>query len=172
MEQLIKDLLTFSRVVHPEQEPARAADLDRSLDQALSVLRVRMEETGAILRRSQLPVVWGDERQLALVFQNVLSNALKYRRTELTPVIEIAAEMVDREWVISVSDNGIGFHPEHSVRIFGLFKRLHKEAYPGTSLGLAISQRIVERYGGRIWATSQGEGSGATFFFSLHAPNQ
>jgi len=119
-----------------------------------------------------LPSIWGDERQLALVFQNLLSNALKYRRTDVTPVIEIAAEMVNREWGGRVSDNGIGFHPDHAVRIFGLFKRLHKDAYPGTGLGLAISQRIVERYGGRIWATSQGEGLGATFFFRLRAPGE
>jgi light-regulated signal transduction histidine kinase (bacteriophytochrome) len=169
MEQLIKDLLRFSRVIHPEQETARAADLTCSLDQAISILQVRLEETGAILVRSPLPVVWGEERQLALVFQNLLSNALKYRRTDLTPTIEIAAERVEGEWVVSISDNGIGFQPEHSVRIFGLFKRLHKDAYPGTGLGLAISQRIVDRYGGRIWATSDGEGRGAKFFFSLRA---
>jgi signal transduction histidine kinase len=172
MEQLIKDLLTFSRVVHPEQEAAGGADLNRSMDEALSVLRVRIEETGATLARGPLPLIWGDERQLALVFQNLLSNALKYRRPDVTPVIEIAAEMAGREWVVRVSDNGIGFHPEQTARIFGLFKRLHKDAYPGTGLGLAISQRIVERYGGRIWATSQGEGRGATFFFSLRASDE
>jgi len=167
MEELIKDLLNYSRVVHQDQEEARAADLNQSLDEALSVLRVPMDETAAILRRDPLPIVWGDEKQLALVFQNLLSNALKYRSPNCTPHIEIKAAEKDGEWIVSVIDNGIGFHPHHALRIFGLFKRLHKDAYPGTGLGLAIAKRIVERYGGRIWGESQGEGRGATFSFSL-----
>jgi PAS domain S-box-containing protein len=170
MEALIKDLLLYSRVVHPEQEHARPADLNRSLDQALSILEVTVKETGATLVRHPLPTVWGEERQLALVFQNLLSNAMRYRRKEVAPRIEITAEAREGARVVSVRDNGIGFHPQHAVRIFGLFKRLHKDAYPGTGLGLAISKRIVERYGGRIWAESAGEGCGAVFSFCLPEP--
>jgi light-regulated signal transduction histidine kinase (bacteriophytochrome) len=157
----------YSRVVHPEQEPARAADLNKSLEQSLSVLRMTVEETGAVIERDELPVVWGDEWQLALVFQNLLSNALKYRRQDVTPAIAIACGINENDCIVSVRDNGIGFRPQHANSIFGLFRRLHKDAYPGTGLGLAISRRIVERYGGKIWAESEGEGCGATFSFSL-----
>jgi signal transduction histidine kinase len=114
-----------------------------------------------------LPEVLGDEKQLGLVFQNLLSNALKYCREDVRPKIEIWTESRPGKTVIGVRDNGIGFSPAHSERIFGLFKRLHKDAYPGTGLGLAICRRIIERYGGNIWGMSEGEGSGATFMFSL-----
>jgi light-regulated signal transduction histidine kinase (bacteriophytochrome) len=100
------------------------------------------------------------------VFQNILANALKYRKTEESPHIEVAALKEGADWVISVRDNGIGFDPQYAERIFGLFKRLHKDEYPGTGLGLAICQRIIERYGGRMWAKSQ-VGEGSTFFFAL-----
>ena len=172
METLIKDLLSYSRVVHPEQEEPRTADLNASLDQALSVLRLAMEESGAQLTRGPLPVVSGEERELALVFQNLLSNALKYRKKDVQLCVEIGSEMREGEWVVTVRDNGIGFAPQHAVRIFGLFKRLHKDAYPGTGLGLAISKRIVERYGGRIWAHSSGDGLGAEFSFCIPLPGQ
>jgi signal transduction histidine kinase/CheY-like chemotaxis protein len=167
MEELISDLLQYSRVVHPEQEEAQRANLDASLEEALSVLEVRIKETGAAIARERLPEVYGDERQLALVFQNLLSNALKYQRPEVIPKVEIWAEERKGECVVNVRDNGIGFAPVYAERIFGLFKRLHKTAYPGTGLGLAICRRIIERYGGRIWASSQGEGHGAVLSFSL-----
>jgi signal transduction histidine kinase len=165
MEELIKDLLMYSRVVHPEQELARPASLDEALDEALTVLRVRIEETGAAIVRSALPQVLGDERQLALVFQNLLSNALKYRRSDTAPRIEVTVEGIQEKAVISVRDNGIGFDAKHAERIFGLFKRLHKDTYPGTGLGLAICKRIVERYGGQIWATSRGRERERSFRF-------
>jgi PAS domain S-box-containing protein len=166
MEALIHDLLTFSRSVHAEELPVGAADLQVSLDEALSIMKNRIEEAGALIRASPLPKVRGDTAQLAHVFQNVLSNALKYRKKDIAARIHIAALRDRDHWIVSVQDNGIGFDPRYSERIFGLFKRLHKDAYPGTGLGLAICKRIVERYGGRMWA----EGSpdiGATFYFSL-----
>ncbi len=167
MEELIKDLLVYSRVVHPEQDQARSASLENSLDEALAVVRVRIEETGASIVRSPLPAVIGEERQLALVFQNLLSNALKYSLPDVAPRIEIWAEDAQEKWVVTVKDNGIGFDARHAERIFGLFKRLHKDAYPGTGLGLAICKRIIERYGGRIWGASDGDGQGSAFSFSL-----
>lgn len=169
MQQLIRDLLAYSRVVHRDEELAGAVDLNRALDEAVSVLGPRLEETGAALVRGPLPIVAGDPQQLALVFQNLVSNALKYRRPDVPPRVEVRSIQTGREWVVSVRDNGIGFHPSHAVRIFGLFKRLHN-TYPGTGVGLAISKRIVERYGGRMWAESAGEGEGAAFFFSLPEP--
>lgn len=169
MEALIKDLLFYSRIVHPEQEEAHPANLEEVLDEALSMLDVRLKETGAVIVRNPLPTVWGEQRQLALVFQNLLSNALKYRRMDRVPRIEIDAVQQGDRWAIRFTDNGIGFDPRHSERIFGLFKRLHKDAYPGTGLGLAICKRIVERYDGTIRASSEGDGRGAVFTLVLRA---
>jgi light-regulated signal transduction histidine kinase (bacteriophytochrome) len=140
--------------------------LAASLDEALSVLKHWIEENGAHIAAPFLPRVRGDTQQLAHVFQNLLSNALKYRRQEISPAIHITAEPDGEQWRISVRDNGIGFEPQYAERIFGLFKRLHKDEYPGTGLGLAICQRIVEWYGGRMWAEGR-PGQGATFFFAL-----
>jgi light-regulated signal transduction histidine kinase (bacteriophytochrome) len=169
MEELIKDLLVYSRVVHPDQEREQPADLNRSLGEALSVLKVRVEESGAIVVPDSLPVVSGEERQFALVFQNLLANAVKYAQKGVRPLIAITAEPSGENWLIRVRDNGIGLDPAHAERIFGLFKRLHKDEYPGTGLGLAICKRIVERYKGCIWAESEGEGKGATFTMVLRS---
>ncbi len=166
MDTLIHDLLTFSRSVHTEDLPVGAADLTAALAEASAVLKARIEDAGATVRASALPTVRGDTAQMAHVFQNVLSNALKYRKRDVPAEIAVSAQQDGDQWVISIRDNGIGFEPQYAERIFGLFKRLHKEEYPGTGLGLAICRRIVERYGGRIWADGQ-LGEGATFYFSL-----
>jgi signal transduction histidine kinase len=110
--------------------------------------------------------VRGETRHLTHVFQNLLSNALKYSKQEGQTAIQISSRREGGDWIVSVSDNGIGFDQQYAARIFGLFKRLHKTEYPGTGLGLAICQRIVERYGGRMWAEGQA-GKGATFSFAL-----
>ncbi len=166
MEGLIQDLLTFSRTVHTEDLPIGTADLSASLTEALSVLQGRIQEAGASVESTALPLVRGDTSQMAHVFQNVLSNALKYRKEGTPPRIRISAKQDADRWVIAVQDNGIGFEPKYAERIFGLFKRLHKDEYAGTGLGLAICKRIVERYGGRIWAEGT-PGQGAAFYFSL-----
>lgn len=166
MEALIHDLLTFSRTIHSEDTDAGIADLSAALTEATSVLQERIIETGASISAPQLPTVYGNTRQLALVFQNLLSNALKYQSNGTRPQIDITARGDGTNWVIAVRDNGIGFEPRYTERIFGLFKRLHKEEYPGTGLGLAICRRIVERYKGQIWAEST-PGGGSTFYFSL-----
>jgi PAS domain S-box-containing protein len=167
MEALIKDLLTFSQMVHGESSTAGAASLTDSLTEALSGLKNRIEETGAAITFDPLPGVRGDKAQLAHVFQNILSNAIKYRKMGVPPRVHISARQTGDRWVISAEDNGIGFEQEYAERIFGLFKRLHgKEDYPGTGLGLAICKRIVERHGGQMWAEGR-PGEGATFYFSL-----
>jgi light-regulated signal transduction histidine kinase (bacteriophytochrome) len=124
-------------------------------------MQPRISETGANITAAGLPVVQGDRVHLTQVFQNLLSNSLKYCRPDVTPRIEVSAQQDDSNWTITVRDNGIGFEPRHAERIFELFKRLHREnQYPGTGLGLAICRRIVERYGGQIWAEGKpGEGS-------------
>ena len=166
MEELIRDLLAFSRTIYTEDLPAGMAELQDSLAEALAVLKSRIEECGATVTADPLPAVAGETRQLALVFQNLISNSLKYRQKGQSPRIHISAAREGDGWVIGVQDNGIGFDQRYAERIFGLFKRLHKDEYPGTGLGLAICQRIVERYGGRMWAQSS-LGKGATFYFAL-----
>ena len=166
MDALIHDLLNFSRTVHDEELPVGTAQLSSSLDESLAVLRARIEETHAVIVAPSLPAVRGDTAQMAHVFENLISNALKYARKGVPPRIQIGAEREAHQWIISVRDNGIGFEPQYAERIFGLFKRLHRDEYPGTGLGLAICRRIVERYGGRIWADSK-LGGGAAFFFAL-----
>jgi signal transduction histidine kinase len=168
MEALIEDLLTFSRAVHDNDPSVGTADLAAALEEALSVLKSNIEESGAVITVEPLPTVRGETPQMAHVFQNLISNALKYRKKESHPVIRITAERAGSEWTISVKDHGIGFEQRYAERIFGLFKRLHKAEYPGTGLGLAICKRIVERYGGRIWADGE-PGEGATFRFQLTA---
>jgi PAS domain S-box-containing protein len=166
LEDLIRDLLVFSRVAHEDESPVRRGDLSASLTEALAVLKNRIEETSAEITASPLPFVRGDSSQLAHVFQNILSNALKYRKPGSRPIIDISAQREGMFSIISIKDAGIGFDPQYADRIFGLFKRLHKHEYPGTGLGLAICKRIVERYEGRIWAESK-PGDGSTFSFSL-----
>ncbi|MDX2154408.1 MAG: ATP-binding protein [Bryobacteraceae bacterium] len=169
MDQLIKDLLMYSRVVHSEQETARRADLNVAFQEAVGVLEMRIEERQASITREPLPIVWGEERQLALVFQNILSNSLKYCAKEVRPRIHVGVRAENGETVVTIRDNGLGFEPRHAERIFGLFKRLHKDGYPGTGLGLAICRRVIERYGGKIWAESEGVGRGASVHFSLRS---
>jgi signal transduction histidine kinase len=166
MEALIHDLLTFSRAVHKEELPVGTADLAVSLGEALSVLKGDIEESAAVVTAGDLPRVRGETAQMAHVFQNLLSNALKYRKNDVPPEIRVSAKPDDDHWIVSVRDNGIGFEPRYADRIFGLFKRLHTKEYAGTGLGLAICKRIVERYGGCIWAESK-PGAGAAFHFSL-----
>jgi light-regulated signal transduction histidine kinase (bacteriophytochrome) len=166
MEALIRDLLTYSRAVRTDEVPEGTADLNSSLSEALSVLKTHMEEAGAVVSASELPVVRGDTAQFTHVFQNLLSNALKYRKQGSRPEIRIAATVEGKHWTVSIHDNGIGFDQKYAERIFGLFKRLHRDEYPGTGMGLTICKRIVERYGGRMWAEGE-PGRGATFSFSL-----
>ncbi|MFL6450688.1 MAG: PAS domain-containing protein [Bryobacteraceae bacterium] len=165
IEQLIQDLLSYSRTIHADSTDLGTADLNESCRQACSTMDVRIEETGAQVTVSTLPRVRGDASQWALVFQNLLSNSLKYRYPHVPPVIQISAEKSRDNWLITIRDNGIGFEQQYADRIFMLFKRLHKGEYPGTGLGLAICQRIVERYGSSIWAEGR-PGEGATFYIS------
>jgi light-regulated signal transduction histidine kinase (bacteriophytochrome) len=120
-----------------------------------------------VIRHSSLPTVYADPVQLVQVFQNLLANAIKFRKTG-PPEIDIACEDAPEEWRCSVRDNGIGIDPKYADRIFQVFQRLHsRKDYPGTGIGLAICKRIAERHGGRIWVASE-PGQGATFHFTIH----
>lgn len=173
MEQLLKDLLNVSHTLLSENEPASlpAADLSVALARATETLQNSIDECKAVVTADPLPTVSGDEAQLTQVFQNLLSNALKYRKHGESPRIHIVAQDHLHEWIVGVQDNGIGFDQEQAGRVFGLFKRLHKDEYPGTGLGLAICKRLIERYSGRIWAEAK-LGEGATFWFALPKPNK
>jgi PAS domain S-box-containing protein len=171
MEALIDDLLAFSRSVHIEDAPCGAADLSAALSDAMSALKDRIAESGATIEAPPMPFVRGETSQLSHVFQNVLSNAIKYRKKDISPVIEIEAQREGRQWIVSIRDNGIGFESQYASRIFGLFKRLHKDEYPGTGLGLAICKRIVERYGGHMWAEGN-PGVGAAIYFAIDAAEE
>jgi signal transduction histidine kinase len=167
MERLIRDLLSYSRAIHADIVDARPTDLNLVLTETLSLLESRIKEAGAVITSDLLPTVLADDLPLTHVFQNLLGNSLKYRVPAKVPRIHIAARPADGEWILSIRDNGIGFAPEYTERIFGLFKRLHNDAeYSGTGLGLAICRRIIERYGGRIWAEGT-PGEGACFYFTV-----
>ena len=165
MQTLINDLLAYSRVGMRSQ-PLAPTDSHSALGEAIRNLVVMIEENHAIVTNDDLPTVRADASQLVLVFQNLLANAIKFRREDL-PRVHVSAQDHGREWVFSVQDNGIGIAPQHAKRVFVIFQRLHtREEYPGTGIGLAVCQRIVERHGGKIWFESE-PGKGATFFFTM-----
>jgi PAS domain S-box-containing protein len=167
MEDLLHDLLAYSRVIHGECHE-EITDLRHALDKALRVLESQITETGAEIVSDNLPVLVGEETQFQQVFQNLIGNSLKYRHPDRQPRIRIHAADNGEQVKITVDDNGIGFDPKYAEHIFGLFKRL-QNGYPGTGLGLAICRRIVERRGGRMWAEST-PGAGSTFIFTLPQP--
>lgn len=165
MQSLINDLLEFSRVTTKagEIEPASSEAI---LKTVLSDLDLVIKEKGASVSYDPLPEIIADSTQIAQIFQNLISNAIKFRSEE-PPQIHISAKQEKDYWLFSVKDNGIGIDPKYSERIFEVFKRLHKrEEYPGTGIGLSICKKIVERHGGRIWVESE-PGKGSTFCFTL-----
>lgn len=167
MERLIRDLLHYSRVIHGEPE-GKAVDANAAAREALDVNRTLVAESGAEVTIEPLPAVIASDAQVVMVFQNLISNAIKYRRPDAAPRIRISAEVRARRATFRVSDNGMGFDPAYSARVFKLFTRLHGATYEGTGLGLAICKRIVERYDGSIGVETEPE-VGSTFYFTLPA---
>jgi len=165
MQQLITDLLIYSRSVHHEDVPLREVALNTSVDLAMHNLQLAIQESGAAIETEALPTVFADHVQMTQLFQNLLANAIKYRGED-SPRIRISAEQLEDEWVISVCDNGMGIPAEYKEYIFGVFKRLHGNAKSGTGVGLAICKSIVERHGGRIWVESEPD-RGAAFKFTI-----
>jgi signal transduction histidine kinase len=170
MQALISDLLALSRVGRTTEEFV-PVPLDKALDSALDNLATRIEESGARVERlTPLPTVQGDRALLTSLLENLVSNAVKYRREDVSPEISIAAEQNpdDRLWTVTVRDNGIGVDPQYAERIFAIFQRLHlRDSYGGTGIGLALCRKIVEFHGGDIWLDPVQSGDGATFRFSL-----
>ena len=163
---MIRDLMTFAKCAGAELKFEPEVSLEAAIATALKDLRIEAHAAAAVITRDPLPLVSGDAGQLAQLFQNLIGNSIKYRKKGTAPEIHISAERGEREWVVHVRDNGIGFEPKQSERIFDVFTRLHGAEYSGTGVGLAICKRIVERRGGRIWAAGQ-HGEGARFVFSI-----
>jgi light-regulated signal transduction histidine kinase (bacteriophytochrome) len=171
MQKLINDLLTYSRVGTRGKE-LKPTDSQAAFEAACANLRRAIEESGVEVTVDELPTVVGDHTQLVQLFQNLISNAIKFSSSgqeEGKPVrVEVGSERRgEREWLFWVRDNGIGIEERYKERIFRIFQRLHgKEEYGGTGIGLAVCKKIVERHGGRIWAESW-PGEGSTFYFTL-----
>lgn len=165
MKTLINDLLTYSRV-ETRGKPFEQIDCNEIVEQAIANLKLAIEENHAIVTSDPLPLIMADRTQMTQLFQNLISNAVKFRRAE-TPRIHISAELQPEKWLFRVQDNGIGIEEQYVDRIFVIFQRLHNRTeYPGTGIGLAICKKIVERHGGKIWVESQ-LGKGATFCFTI-----
>mgnify|MGYP000894017674 FL=1 len=169
MQNLIDDLLTFSRVTTQANE-FELTDIEVILNRVLTNLSVSIKENSATITHDTLPEIMVDGTQMTQVLQNLIKNALKFRSKD-NPKIHISASQKDKYWLFSVKDNGIGIDPKYSERIFEVFKRLHKKRdYPGTGIGLSICKKIVERHGGRIWVDSK-LGEGSTFYFNIPVSN-
>ncbi|MGA2668514.1 MAG: PAS domain S-box protein [Ignavibacteria bacterium] len=165
MKALINDLLVYSRV-NTQEVPYEPTDCNNIIKQVENNLKASIEETGASIQCESLPVINGNPLQLTQLFQNLISNAIKFKRDE-PPIVKINAKLTDNDWLFSVTDNGIGIEKEFAERIFVIFQRLHNyTAYPGTGIGLAICKKIVEKHGGHIWVESE-PGKGSTFYFTL-----
>ena len=167
MQRLIKDLLVYSRV-DMRGAVLEPTDVEVQLDGALANLRLRIEESGAVISRDPLPTVMADPMQLLRVLQNIMSNAVKFRSAE-APRIHVSARRQGQEWVFSVRDNGIGIAPEYQQQVFMAFRRLHgPQRYPGSGIGLAVCKKVVDRHSGRIWIEPQ-PGKGSIFYFTMPA---
>jgi PAS domain S-box-containing protein len=165
MQNLINDLLAYSRV-GTRGQPFKTTDCNQIMRQVTDNLKLAIEESGVKIDYADLPTILGDETQLVQLFQNLVGNAIKFRRKD-QPEIGIDTVRENGRWVFSISDNGIGIDENFAERIFVIFQRLHNNSeYAGTGIGLAICKKIVERHGGQIWVQSR-QGEGSTFSFTL-----
>jgi PAS domain S-box-containing protein len=166
MQGLIQDLLAYSRAGTNGKALSEVSS-ENALKEALNDLQSLIVESGAVVTHDALPAITSDKSQLALVFQNLVGNAIKYHGRE-TPLVHVSATRNGgKEWTFSVRDNGLGIDPQYFERIFVLFQRLHgREEFKGTGIGLAVCKKIVERLGGRIWVESQ-PNQGSTFSFTM-----
>ncbi|WP_373495156.1 PAS domain-containing protein [Aquiflexum sp.] len=166
MKSIILDLLEFSRVGRME-DPIFPIDLNLLMEEVKLLLKSQIVENNASIVIPQLPVVISQRSQLRQVLQNIISNAIKYRKKEIDPIITIEVKETSTNWEFIIEDNGIGISPEYFQKIFVIFQRLHnKEEYKGTGIGLAICKKIIENLGGRIWVESE-ENKGSRFHFTL-----
>ncbi len=168
MHSLVEALLEYSRAGEVSDSTLEPVPVDKIVSDVITNLQSAISDTGAKILAGPLPVVTGNPLYLTQVFENLIGNALKYR-SEKPPRISVTAEEGPHDWVFSVEDNGIGIPAEYQAQIFGIFKRLHGDEYPGTGIGLATCKKIVDRQGGRIWVASE-LGKGARFSFTVPRP--
>jgi len=167
MKEMIQGLLEYSLV--GKGENFQSTDVNETIDIVLSNLKRLIDENEAEITHERLPTITTDSRQLVQIFQNLIGNAVKFKKSDIPPKIHISAvlDAKNNEYIFSVSDNGIGIETQYSDKIFDIFKRLHTiDEYRGTGIGLAICKRIVEHYGGKIWVESE-YGVGSTFYFTI-----
>jgi len=170
MQELIDDLLAYSRV-DSRSVPFAPTPLGVVVDDVVTLLGASIEDAGGSVTRDDLPTVLGDRAQLSQLMQNLIGNGIKYHG-EQPPHVHVSAQNQGDAWTILVRDNGIGIQAKHHVQVFDIFRRLHtNDKYPGTGIGLAVSRRIVERHGGKIWVQSE-SGEGSTFFFTMQSTNR
>jgi light-regulated signal transduction histidine kinase (bacteriophytochrome) len=169
MERLIQSLLGYAQAGQ-RQVNRDTVSVGTVLQYVLTTLEPLLAETNAQITYTQMPTIEADRVQLQQLFQNLLTNAVKYRRAEEPLVVRVSAERADGGWRFAVRDNGQGISRQHFDRIFEPLKRLHGGDVPGSGIGLALCRTIVDRHGGRIWVESDGPGQGATFFVFLPGP--
>jgi light-regulated signal transduction histidine kinase (bacteriophytochrome) len=165
IEALLKALLAYWEVNGREHATFTSIDCGAVLANVLLNLQVAIEESGATITSGPLPTITGEEVMLTQLFQNLISNSIKFKGGE-APGIHVSAERNAEGWLFAVRDNGLGIDPHDAARVFGMFRRLHGNEIPGTGIGLALCKKIVERKGGRIWVESEA-GTGATFKFTI-----
>lgn len=169
MKNLITGLLDYSQI--GKDYSTHKIDITTLLHSLVKDLSVTISETNARIRYSNLPVVYANRVGIAQVFQNLIANSLKYRKSNTSPLIEIRARRGQHQWIFSVQDNGIGFDPKEAGKIFEIFQRLHsRQEYDGVGIGLAHCKKVIEMHNGRIWVDSS-PGQGATFHFSIPDPH-
>ncbi|MEP6538726.1 MAG: ATP-binding protein [Bryobacteraceae bacterium] len=170
MGQLIRDLLTLSRMGNPDTRRLERVGMTSVVQWALMNLQPAVAESQAAVTQDALPDVTVDQARLALVLQHLIGNSIKFRSAD-PPRIHVTARRQEEQWVFCVEDNGAGFEMKHAEKIFGVFKRLHGKEIPGTGVGLALARKIVEIHQGRMWAESE-PGKGSRFYFTLPAGEQ
>jgi PAS domain S-box-containing protein len=168
---LVQDLLDYTRAANLDEEVKGPVDAEEVLNVVLADLAQSIQESKASITREPLPSVLMRDVHLRQIFQNLITNAIKYRKQDAVPAVHVSAKLIDSSTAqFAVRDSGIGIPPEYHEQIFGVFKRLHDRSYQGTGIGLAISQRIVERYNQKIWVDSL-PGQGSTFLFTAPIRN-
>jgi len=170
MQELIADLLTFSRVDRGDRTERRVpVDTQACLNRAIENLAASIADAKANVTSGPMPTVLSNPTQLNQLFQNLVGNAIKFHSPDKPPEVRVDCNKSQGAWQFAVHDNGIGIAPKDYDRVFQIFQRLHtREEFPGTGIGLALCKKIVERQGGRIWVESQ-KGRGSTFYFTIPA---
>ncbi|MGZ4035178.1 MAG: sensor histidine kinase, partial [Bacteroidia bacterium] len=166
MRTLINDLLEYSRIGRLDSEIA-SIDCNKLLQTVLRDLSVAIKESNSKIKVEKLPVIIGYPTEMKSLFQNLISNAIKFRKPDKDTIVTVTAQAKDNDWLFAVKDNGIGMDKKYHNRIFTIFQRLHtQKEYPGTGIGLAQSKKIVELHKGKIWVESE-PGQGSTFYFTI-----